>query len=85
MNRDGVISLADAPGCPAAVTAFYDRYWERILALRQWSRGTAFWQICSKTQNAEQFKTGREETCKGEAAAKRYYSRNGLSLSDQRM
>ncbi len=25
-----IISLADAPGCPAAVTAFYDRYRGKI-------------------------------------------------------
>lgn len=30
MNRDRVISLADVPPCPAAVTAFYDRYRARI-------------------------------------------------------
>ena len=34
MNRDRVFSLADAPGCPAAVTAFYDRYWERITCIK---------------------------------------------------
>ena len=34
MNRDKVISLADAPGCPAAVTAFYDRYRERITGIK---------------------------------------------------
>lgn len=28
------ISLADAPGCPAAVTAFYDRYRERITGIK---------------------------------------------------
>lgn len=28
------ISLADAPGCPAAVTAFYDRYRERITCIK---------------------------------------------------
>ena len=26
----GIISLADAPGCPAAVTAFYDRFQGKI-------------------------------------------------------
>lgn len=30
----GIISLADAPGCPAAVTAFYDRYRERITGIK---------------------------------------------------
>ena len=34
MNRDRVFSLADAPGCPAAVTAFYDRYRERITGIK---------------------------------------------------
>ncbi len=34
MNRNKVISLADAPGCPAAVTVFYDRYWERITGIK---------------------------------------------------
>ena len=34
MNRNKVISLADAPGCPAAVTAFYDRYRERITGIK---------------------------------------------------
>ena len=33
MNRNKVISLADAPECPAAVTAFYDRYRERIIGI----------------------------------------------------
>lgn len=33
MNRNKVISLADAPGCTAAVTAFYDRYRERITGI----------------------------------------------------
>ena len=33
MNRNKVISLADAPECPAAVTAFYDRYRERITGI----------------------------------------------------
>lgn len=33
MNRNKVISLADAPGCPAAVTAFYDRFRERITGI----------------------------------------------------
>lgn len=30
MNRDRVISLADAPECHAAVTAFYDRFRGKI-------------------------------------------------------
>lgn len=30
MNRSRVISLADAPGCPAVITAFYDRYRGKI-------------------------------------------------------
>lgn len=30
----GIISLADAPGCPAASVAFYDRYWERITGIK---------------------------------------------------
>lgn len=30
MSRSRVISLADVPECPAAVTAFYDRYREKI-------------------------------------------------------
>ncbi len=30
MNRSRVISLADVPECPTAVTAFYDRYREKI-------------------------------------------------------
>lgn len=34
MNRNKVISLANAPGCPAAVTAFYDRYRERITGIK---------------------------------------------------
>ncbi len=34
MNRDRVISLADVPPCPAAVTAFYDRFRERITAIK---------------------------------------------------
>lgn len=34
MNRNKVISLADAPECPAAVTAFYDRYRERITGIK---------------------------------------------------
>ena len=34
MNRDKAISLADAPGLPAAVTAFYDRYRERITGIK---------------------------------------------------
>ena len=33
MNRDRVISLADAPECPDAVTAFFDRYRERITGI----------------------------------------------------
>ena len=33
MNRDKAISLADVPECPAAVTAFYDRYRERITGI----------------------------------------------------
>lgn len=33
MNRNKVISLADAPECPAAVTAFYDRYREQITGI----------------------------------------------------
>ena len=28
------ISLADAPECPAAITAFYDRYRERITGIK---------------------------------------------------
>lgn len=34
MNRNKVISLADAPGCPVAATAFYDRYRERITGIK---------------------------------------------------
>lgn len=34
MNRDKVISLADAPGLPAASMAFYDRYRERITGIK---------------------------------------------------
>ena len=34
MNRDKAISLVDAPGCPAAVTVFYDRYRERITGIK---------------------------------------------------
>lgn len=33
MNNNKIISLADAPGLPAAVTAFYDRYRERITGI----------------------------------------------------
>ncbi len=33
MDRNKVISLADAPGCPATVIAFYDRFWERITGI----------------------------------------------------
>ena len=33
MNRDKAISLADAPGLPAASMAFYDRYRERITGI----------------------------------------------------
>lgn len=35
MNRNKVISLADAPECPAAVTAFYDRYREGITCIKR--------------------------------------------------
>ena len=34
MNRDKAISLADAPGLPAASMAFYDRYRERITGIK---------------------------------------------------
>lgn len=34
MNRNKVISLADAPKCPAAATAFYSRYQERISGIK---------------------------------------------------
>lgn len=34
MNRNKVISLADAPGLPAASMAFYDRYRERITVIK---------------------------------------------------
>lgn len=34
MNRDKAISLADAPGLPAASMAFYDRYRERITVIK---------------------------------------------------
>ena len=34
MNNNKIISLADAPGCPAAVTAFYDRCRERITGIK---------------------------------------------------
>lgn len=34
MNRNKVISLADAPECPVAVTAFYDRFQERITGIK---------------------------------------------------
>ena len=33
MNNNKTISLADVPECPAAVTAFYDRYRERITGI----------------------------------------------------
>lgn len=33
MNRNKVISLADASECPAAITAFYNRYRERITGI----------------------------------------------------
>ena len=33
MNKNKTISLADVPGCPVAVTAFYDRYRERITGI----------------------------------------------------
>lgn len=33
MNKNKVISLADAPGCPDAITTFYDRYRERITGI----------------------------------------------------
>lgn len=33
INRDKAISLADAPGLPAASMAFYDRYRERITGI----------------------------------------------------
>lgn len=34
MNRNKVISLADAPGCPVAVIAFYDKFQERITDIK---------------------------------------------------
>ena len=34
MNNNKIISLAVAPGLPAAVTAFYDRYRERITGIK---------------------------------------------------
>lgn len=34
MNRNKVISSTDAPGWPATVTAFYDRYRERITGIK---------------------------------------------------
>lgn len=34
MNNNKIISLADAPGLPAAVTAFYGRYRERITGIK---------------------------------------------------
>lgn len=34
MNRNRVISLTDVPECPAAVTAFYDQYMERIAGIK---------------------------------------------------
>ncbi len=34
MNNNKVISLADAPGLPAASMAFYDRYRERITGIK---------------------------------------------------
>ena len=34
MNRDKALSLADAPGLPAASMAFYDRYRERITGIK---------------------------------------------------
>ena len=34
MNNNKTISLADVPECPAAVTAFYDRYRERITGIK---------------------------------------------------
>lgn len=34
MNRNRVISLTDAPECPAAVTAFYDRFREQITGIK---------------------------------------------------
>ncbi len=34
MKKNKIISLADAPGCPAAVTVFYDRFRERITGIK---------------------------------------------------
>ena len=34
MNKNKIISLADAPGLPAASMAFYDRYRERITGIK---------------------------------------------------
>ncbi len=34
MKKNKIISLADALGCPAATTAFYDRYRERITGIK---------------------------------------------------
>ena len=34
IKKNKIISLADAPGCPAAATAFYDRYRERITGIK---------------------------------------------------
>lgn len=33
MNGNRMFDLSDAPGCPAAVTAFYDRFRERITGI----------------------------------------------------
>ena len=34
MSRSRVISLEDVPGCPASVTALYDKYRERITGIK---------------------------------------------------
>lgn len=34
MGKNKIISLADVPECPTAVTAFYDRYRERITGIK---------------------------------------------------
>lgn len=34
MNGNRIFDLADVPECPAAVTAFYDRFRERITGIK---------------------------------------------------
>ena len=49
----GIIDLADVQESPAAVTAFYDRFRGKLRILKQWSRGTIFFQICSSILKEE--------------------------------